>query len=79
MLRPVRDFFQAPDVLQNPPNVGTLQAGRRFVTARWAEGPGGGRGRVGRRAGPEPLQVAWREALASASTRAAGRRWGLSG
>lgn len=71
MLRPVRDFFQAPDDLQNPPRVGPLQAGRRFVTAKWAEGPGGGRGPVGRRAEPERLQVAWRGALASASTRGA--------
>lgn len=79
MLRPVRDFFQIPHVLQNPTNVGTLQAGRRFVTAEWAEGPGGGRGPNGRRAGPERLQVAWRQALASASTRGAGRQRGLSG
>lgn len=28
----VKDFFQAPYVPQNPPNVSTLPAGRRFVT-----------------------------------------------
>ena len=34
----VKDFFQAPYVPQNSPNVSTLPAGRRFVTPEREEG-----------------------------------------
>lgn len=37
MLSTLRDFFQAPLVPQNSPNLDTFLAGRRFVTAKRAE------------------------------------------